>query len=121
MATFRYLVSDVQISIQFYTEILEFELLEQYGPAMAIVKKNDLMLWLAGPISSAAQPMPNGDKPSPGGWNRFVLQVKDLSALVSKMKSQNIQFRNDITQGPGGSQILIQDPSGNPIELFQPV
>lgn len=121
MASFRYLVSDVQTSVQFYTEILGFELIEQYGPAMAIVKKNDLMLWLAGPISSAAKSMPNGDKPTPGGWNRFVLQVTDLSGLVSKLKSENVQFRNEITSGPGGSQILVQDPSGNLIELFQPI
>lgn len=120
MATFRYLVTDVDKSISFYTQALGFKLEQQFGPAMAIVSKGDFTLWLAGQMSSAAQPMPNGQKPVPGGWNRFVLQVDDLQALVTKLKSQEVRFRNEIVTGPGGQQILCEDPSGNAIELFQP-
>lgn len=117
----RYLVNDVETSVKFYSERLGFELQQQFGPAMAIVSKNDLNLWLAGPVSSAAQPMPNGSKPTPGGWNRIVVEVKDLTSLVAELKNKNVQFRNNIVTGPGGSQILCEDPSGNVIELFQPV
>ncbi len=120
MASFRYLVNDVDKSIAFYTEALGFKLEQKFGPAMAIVVKDDFSLWLAGPVSSAAQAMPDGRKPEPGGWNRFVLQVDDLAGLVEKLKSQEIRFRNDIVKGPGGQQILCEDPSGNAIELFQP-
>ena len=119
MASVRYLVHDVPSSIQFYTQSLGFELRQQFGPAMAILAKEDLTLWLAGPMSSAAQAMPDGRKPEPGGWNRFVLQVPDLSKLVAELKDKNIRFRNEIIVGPGGSQILCEDPSGNLIELFQ--
>ncbi len=120
MATFRYLVNDVDKSIKFYTELLGFKLDQQFGPAMAIVSKNDFKLWLAGPMSSAAQPMPDGSKPTSGGWSRFVLQVENLPDLVSQLKNKEVRFRNEITKGPGGSQILCEDPSANPIELFQP-
>ena len=119
MAAFRYLVDDVEKSIKFYIESLGFKLDQQFGPAMAIVSKNDFKLWLAGPVSSAAQAMPDGSKPVPGGWSRFVLQVENLSELVTQLKSKDVRFRNEITKGPGGSQILCEDPSGNPIELFQ--
>ena len=120
MASVRYLVSDVEAAIQFYSGCLGFELQQQFGPAMAILKKGDLTLWLAGPASSAAQAMPDGKKPEPGGWNRFVFQVEDLSGLVNNLRSQGVRFRNEILQGPGGSQILCEDPSGNVVELFQP-
>lgn len=120
MASFRYLVRDVEKSIHFYTESLGFKLEQKFGPAMAIVSKGDLTLWLAGPVSSAAQPMPDGRKPEPGGWNRFVLQVPNLEALVITLKEKGTSFRNEIVKGPGGSQILCEDPSGNVIELFQP-
>ena len=120
MASFRYLVHDVDASVAFYTSALGFDLVEQYGPAMAIVTKGDFTLWLAGPPSSVAKPMPNGDKPVPGGWNRFVLEVENLDHLVGELKSQGIKFRNEILKGPGGLQILCEDPSGNVIELFQP-
>ncbi|MEZ0393404.1 MAG: VOC family protein [Pseudobdellovibrionaceae bacterium] len=116
----RYLVKDLETSIQFYTQHLGFELEQQFGPAMAILRKEDLTLWLAAPMSSAAQPMPDGRKPEPGGWNRFVLTVSNLPALVEKLKSEKVVFRNSILSGPGGSQILCEDPSGNLIELFQP-
>ncbi len=120
MVSVRYLVKDVEASIRFYSDLLGFELKQQFGPAMAIVAKDNLTLWLAGPPSSAAQAMPDGSKPVPGGWNRFVLQVSDLSGLVEKLRSQDVSFRNEIVKGPGGSQILCEDPSGNVIELFQP-
>ena len=120
MAAIRYLVNDVEQSILFYTQSLGFKLEQQFGPAMAIVSKDDFTLWLAGPVSSAAQPMPDGKKPQPGGWNRFVLQVENLGDLVTKLKSQEVHFRNEIIKGPGGQQILCEDPSGNVIELFQP-
>ncbi|HEU5309924.1 MAG TPA: VOC family protein, partial [Candidatus Eisenbacteria bacterium] len=84
------------------------------------VTRDDLLVWLAGPPSSAARPMPDGRKPEPGGWNRFVIEVDDIEATVTTMKAAGVQFRNDIVTGPGGSQILVEDPSGNPIELFQP-
>ncbi|MGE3757241.1 MAG: VOC family protein [Pseudobdellovibrionaceae bacterium] len=119
MASVRYLVQDVDKSVQFYTEFLGFQLEQKFGPAMASVKKEDLTLWLAGPMSSAAQPMPDGKKPTPGGWNRFVLQVENIESLVQNLRKQNIAFRNEIVKGPGGSQILCEDPSGNVIEIFQ--
>lgn len=119
MVSIRYLVKDVNAAIKFYSESLGFELKQQFGPAMAIVAKDGLTLWLAGPPSSAAQAMPDGRKPEPGGWNRFVLQVDDLPALVTKLRSSGVLFRNEIVTGPGGSQILCEDPSGNVIELFQ--
>lgn len=119
MVSVRYLVRDVESAIKFYSDFLGFELKQQFGPAMAIVTKDNLTLWLAGPSSSAAQPMPDGRKPESGGWNRFVLQVEDLAGLVIKLNDQGASFRNDMVKGPGGSQILCEDPSGNVIELFQ--
>lgn len=119
MATIRYLVQDVNVSIEFYTKHLGFELVEQMGPAFAIVAKDDLNLWLSGPQTSAARSMPDGRKPEPGGWNRFVLEVHDIETLVTSMKSAGILFRNEIITGPGGKQILAEDPSGNPIEIFE--
>jgi len=116
----RYLVKDVESAVKFYTTSLGFELEQQFGPAMAIVRKGSMKLWLAGPPSSAAQAMPDGRKPEPGGWNRFVLQVDDISATVAQLKKDGVTFRNDFVKGPGGTQILCEDPSGNAIELFQP-
>jgi catechol 2,3-dioxygenase-like lactoylglutathione lyase family enzyme len=119
MATFRYIVRNVDEAVAFYTGLLGFTLKRQFGPAMAIVAKDDLTLWLAGPAASASRPMPDGRKPEPGGWNRIVIEVPDLSAAVSKFREQGATFRNDIVTGPGGRQVLCEDPSGNPIELFQ--
>ncbi len=119
MATFRYMVNEVGSSIEFYTKHLGFELVEQMGPAFAIVAKDDLSLWLSGPQTSAARAMPDGRKPEPGGWNRFVVEVDDIESLVTTMKNAGIKFRNEIISGPGGKQILAEDPSGNPIEIFQ--
>jgi glyoxylase I family protein len=120
MATIRYLVNDVEVSIAFYTQHLGFELSQQMGSAFAIVSKGDLDIWLSGPQTSAARPMPDGRQPEAGGWNRFVIEVENIEALVTSMRSAGIIFRNDIITGPGGKQILAEDPSGNPIEIFEP-
>lgn len=120
MAIVRYMVRDVDQAVDFYTRHLGFTLDKKMGPAIAFVTRNDLLLWLAGPPSSAARAMPDGRKPEPGGWNRLVIEVEDLAARVAALKAAGIPFRNDIVTGPGGSQILVEDPSGNPIELFEP-
>jgi catechol 2,3-dioxygenase-like lactoylglutathione lyase family enzyme len=120
MATVRYLVDDVGRAVAFYTEHLGFTLRQQFGPAMAILARDDLTLWLAGPVSSAARPMPDGRKPAPGGWNRIVVQVPDLAATVAKLREHGVPFRNDIVDGPGGRQILCEDPAGNVAEIFEP-
>ena len=120
MATVRYIVRDVGEAVQFYTQRLGFTLRQQFGPAMAILTRDDLSLWLAGPAASASQPMPDGRKPEPGGWCRFVLPVADIAALVATLRQNGVTFRSDIVEGPGGKQILCEDPSGNVIELFQP-
>ena len=119
MATIRYLVHDVDAAVDFYTQWLGFTLAERWGPAFAIVAKDDLNLWLSGPQTSAAKPMPDGRQPEPGGWNRLVLEVEDLPTLVDRLKAVGMHFRNEIIEGPGGQQILAEDPSGNPLELFQ--
>ena len=121
MISVRYIVSDVDAAVAFYTGQLGFDLEEQFGSAMAIVKRDALTLWLAGPNSSAARPMPDGAQPEAGGWNRIVLEVDDLAATVDHLRAGGAVFRNDIVSGPGGKQILLEDPSGNPIELFQPL
>lgn len=120
MAEVRYLVDDVDLSVAFYTTHLGFALVEQYGPAMAILSRGDLTLWLAGPPASARKPMPDGTRPAPGGWARFVLRVPDIAATIAAMKAAGVPFRNDILAGPGGRQCLVLDPSGNLVELFQP-
>lgn len=120
MASMRYLVSDVDRAIAFYTQELGFTLKQRMSPAFAYVSRDDLTLWLSGPQSSAARPMPDGRRPEPGGWNRLVLEVKDLPSRVAEMKRAGIRFRNEIVVGPGGRQILAEDPDGNPVELFEP-
>jgi catechol 2,3-dioxygenase-like lactoylglutathione lyase family enzyme len=119
MATVRYLVHDVDRAIAFYRR-LGFALRQQFGPAMAIMAHDDLTLWLAGARASAAKPMPDGRVPEPGGWNRFVVQVTDLASVVATLRAQGVTFRNEILDGPGGRQILCEDPSGNVVELFEP-
>lgn len=119
MATVRYLVSDVDRAVSFYTTHLGFSLADQMGPAFARVKRDDLILWLAGPKASAARPMPDGSQPVPGGWNRFVIEVDDLESLVAQLRAAGVRFRNDILVGVGGKQILVEDSEGNPIELFE--
>jgi hypothetical protein len=121
MATFRYLVEDVGQAADFHCRLLGFTLETQFGPAMAIVRRDDLSLWLAGPPSSAARPMPDGRKPEPGGWSRIVLAVDSPDAVVERLRVVDTRLRNDIVSGPGGRQILVEDPSGNVVELFEPV
>ena len=116
----RYMVDDVDESIAFYTKLLGFELLTSAAPAFADVKRGNLRLLLAGPISSAGRPMPDGTKPGPGGWNRIHFLVDDIDTEVAQLRDAGARFRNDIVEGPGGKQILLQDPSGNVVELFQP-
>jgi len=120
MAVVRYLVNDPDAAATFYAKHLGFALMRRWGPALSMIKRDDLELWLSGPDTSAARPMPDGRKPEPGGWNRIVLQVKDLPSLVAGMKEADVHFRNEIVTGPGGKQILMEDSAGNPIELFEP-
>ena len=119
MAIMRYLVKDTEEAITFYTQRLGFSLVSNFGP-FAIVSKDDLTLWLAGPRTSAALPMPDGRTPEPGGWNRLVIEVDHLASLVAGSKKEGTPFRNEIISRVGGLQVLIEDPSGNPIELNQP-
>jgi catechol 2,3-dioxygenase-like lactoylglutathione lyase family enzyme len=116
----RYMVNDVEAAVAFYTTRLGFTLISKTLPAFADVARGDLRLLLSGPASSAGRSMPDGRRPSPGGWNRIHLVVEDLSGEVDRLRAAGVQFRSDIVTGPGGSQILLDDPSGNPIELFQP-
>jgi catechol 2,3-dioxygenase-like lactoylglutathione lyase family enzyme len=116
----RYMVDDVAASIDFYTTHFGFEVLTSAAPAFADVKRGNLRLLLSGPASSAGRAMADGAQPGPGGWNRIHLHVEDVAAEVAKLEAAGVPFRNDIVTGPGGSQVLAQDPSGNLIELFQP-
>ena len=116
----RYMVDDVDEAVAFYTKHLGFALLSSAAPAFADVTRGDLRLLLSGPASSAGRPMPDGRRPAPGGWNRIHLVVDDLAAEVARLRSAGIRFRSDIVTGPGGSQIVLDDPSGNPVELFVP-
>jgi len=120
LASVRYLVHDVAAAVEFYTGALGFQLKQQFGPAMAILTRGDVTLWAAGPMASAARPMPDGRKPEPGGWNRFVIEVEDLASFVAALRAKGVAFRNEIVEGPGGKQILCEDPSGNVVELFEP-
>jgi len=116
----RYLVDDVQTALDFYTTHLGFELRSSAAPAFADVTRGNLRLLLSGPTSSAGRPMPDGRRPGPGGWNRIHLIFDDLASEVERLRAAGLSFRNDIVTGPGGSQILLEDPSGNVVELFQP-
>ncbi|HWE12422.1 MAG TPA: VOC family protein [Solirubrobacteraceae bacterium] len=116
----RYMVNDVQQAVDFYTRHFGFELRSSAAPAFADVVRGRLRLLLAGPQSSAGRPMPDGRKPEPGGWNRIHFVVEDIASEVGRLRDAGVGFRNDIITGPGGQQILLEDPSGNPIELFQP-
>jgi catechol 2,3-dioxygenase-like lactoylglutathione lyase family enzyme len=120
MVNVRYMVDDVDESIAFFTKYLGFELLTNASPAFADVKRGNLRLLLAGPQSSAGRPMPDGRTPGPGGWNRIHFVVDDIDAEVARLRDAGATFRNDIVTGPGGKQILLEDPSGNVVELFQP-
>ena len=116
----RYLVTDVARSVAFYTTHLGFSLKHQQLPAFASVSLGDVDVLLSGPQASGSRPMPDGQKQAPGGWNRIVLRVNDLQACIAMLKSAGLYFRNEMETGPGGKQIQIEDPDGNPIELFEP-
>ena len=116
----RYLVDDVERAVAFYTEHFGFELRSSHPPAFADVVRGNLRLLLSGPKSSAGRPMPDGRTPEPGGWNRMHFIVSDIDAEVGRLRDAGITFRNDVISGPGGRQIVLDDPAGNPIELFQP-
>jgi catechol 2,3-dioxygenase-like lactoylglutathione lyase family enzyme len=120
MVSVRYMVDDVEKALAFYTKILGFEVLTAFPPAFADVARGRLRLLLSGPTSSAGRPMPDGERPGPGGWNRIHLIVEDIQAEVARLRGAGAKFRNDVLEGPGGKQILLEDPSGNVIELFQP-
>jgi catechol 2,3-dioxygenase-like lactoylglutathione lyase family enzyme len=116
----RYMVDDVEAAIDFYMRHLGFTLGTSMAPAFAEVRRGALRLLLSGPASSAGRPMPDGRQPGPGGWNRIHLIVDDIQAEVERLRAEGLTFRNDVIKGPGGMQIVLDDPSGNPIELFQP-
>jgi glyoxylase I family protein len=116
----RYQVKDVSRSADFYTQRLGFKLDQQNPPAFAQVSVGTLKLILSGPGASGSRPMPDGRQQDPGGWNRVVLQVPDLPARIEELKKAGLHFRNEMEVGPGGKQILLEDPDGNPIELFEP-
>jgi catechol 2,3-dioxygenase-like lactoylglutathione lyase family enzyme len=120
MVSVRYIVDDVEDAVAFYTKFFDFEILTSFPPVFADVARGNLRLLLSGPGSSAGQPMPDGEKPVPGGWNRIHLIVDDLDAEVARLRDAGAPFRNDILEGPGGRQVLLLDPSGNVVELFEP-
>jgi catechol 2,3-dioxygenase-like lactoylglutathione lyase family enzyme len=118
----RYMVNELDPAVEFYTKYLGFQVKQQNKPNFAIISRGNLELVLSTPFGpgGAAKPMPGGRKPEPGGWNRIIVNVDDLAAEVARLRKAHLHFRNDIVSGPGGSEILLDDPSGNPIELFQP-
>lgn len=116
----RYMVRDVPESVEWYVSHLGFRPVGPQSPAFAAVERGPLRLLLSGRMSSAGRPMPDGREPEPGGWNRLQLVFEDLAAEVGRLRAQGVKFRNDILTGPGGSQILAEDPSDNVVELFQP-
>ena len=116
----RYMVDDVATAVDFYTTHFGFEVLTSAAPAFADVKRGNLRLLLSGPASSAGRPMPDGAQPEPGGWNRIHFVCDDIEAEIARLRAAGVPFRNEVVTGPGGSQILVQDPAGNLIELFQP-
>ena len=120
MTVVRYLVDDVETATAFYTDKLGFDLEHRMGPAFAIVSRGDVTLWLSGPQSSAARPMPDNRQPEPGGWNRLVITVDALESEVDRLRQAGLTFRSEIVTGPGGKQIVLDDSAGNPVELFEP-
>jgi catechol 2,3-dioxygenase-like lactoylglutathione lyase family enzyme len=116
----RYMVDDVDAAVEFYTKHFGFTLRSSAAPAFADVVRGHLRLLLSGPSSSAGRPMPDGQRPGPGGWNRIELVVEDIAAEVERLRAEGVTFRNEIVTGPGGKQVLVEDPSGNAVEIFQP-
>jgi catechol 2,3-dioxygenase-like lactoylglutathione lyase family enzyme len=119
MPTVRYLVRDVDVAVPFY-EALGFRVVERHGSVIAITERKGLTLWIAGPEASASRRLSSGAQPEPGGWNRFVIEVDDLDAEIAKLRERGVHFRGDPVGGPGGRQVVVDDPSGNAIEFFQP-
>ncbi|WP_040338581.1 VOC family protein [Candidatus Blastococcus massiliensis] len=120
LGSVRYLVDDVGAAVHFYGDVLGFEVGFDARPAVAELVRGSLRLLVSGPISSAGRAMPDGRVPAPGGWNRIHLVVDDIEAEVSRLRAAGIPFRNEVLDGPGGRQVLVEDPCGNPVELFQP-
>jgi predicted enzyme related to lactoylglutathione lyase len=118
MAIVRYLVTDVDAVMPFYSAV-GFTLVERWGPPFAVMSRDDLTIWLSGPGTSASRPLPDGALPAPGGWNRLVIEVADIRASIEALRLTGARFRSEPVQGPGGQQVLVEDPSGNPIELFE--
>lgn len=118
MATVRYLVKDVDAALAFYSA-LGFTLVERWGPPFAMIARGDLTLWLSGPGTSASKPLADGSMPVPGGWNRLVIKVDDIDAAIEALRPTGATLRSEPVQGPGGQQVLVEDPSGNPVELFE--
>jgi catechol 2,3-dioxygenase-like lactoylglutathione lyase family enzyme len=116
----RYMVDDVEKAVDFYTSVFGFTVRTNFAPAFADVVRGNLRLLLSGPKSSAGRPMPDGRAPEPGGWNRIHFIVDDIDAEVERLRAADVKFRNEVISGPGGRQILLEDPAGNPIEVFQP-
>lgn len=119
MAIVRYLVHDVDAAVEFYA-LLGFALEARWGPPFAIVKRADLQLWLSGPGTSASRPLQDGSQPAPGGWNRLVVECAELPQTTAALRAAGVHFRSEPITGPGGTQVLLDDPSGNAVELFQP-
>ena len=119
MPVIRYLVDDVDAALPFY-RALGFKLADRWGPPFAIVKRKGLSLWLSGPGTSARKKLKNGAMPQPGGWNRLVIEVNDIEATIARLAALGAVFRSKPVKGPGGQQVLVEDPSGNPVEIFQP-
>ena len=120
MTNVRYMVDDVDTAVDFYTTHFGFQVLSSAAPAFADVQRGNLRLLLSGPASSAGRPMPDGARPGPGGWNRIHFVCEDLDTEMARLHAAGVPFRNDVVSGPGGRQVLVQDPAGNLIELFQP-
>ena len=119
MSVVRYLVNDVDACLPFY-KALGFKLADRWGPPFAIVKRKSLSIWLSGPGTSARKKLKDGSSPEPGGWNRVVIEVKDMETAVAALTAAGAKFRSKPIKGPGGKQVLVEDPSGNPLELFEP-
>ena len=119
MVAYRLLVEDVERGLAFYRDLLGFSVVEQWGPAIAIIEREGVRVWLSGPQTSAARAMPDGEKPVPGGWNRIAIGVDDLENEVARLRTEGVEFRNETISGPGGMQILAKDGVGNFVEFFE--
>lgn len=116
---YRILVHDKDEAVAWYTAHLGFKVVEEWGPAFAILEGSGATLWVSGPQTSAAKPMPDGQQPVPGGWNRIVVQVESVEETIAQLRQAGTKFRNEPISGPGGTQVLVEDPSGNPVEIFE--